>query len=149
MCSLSASAKPSASCACNSAMKCSCSLIDSSQRLASKLASDLARRILAVRAAQVVCSTGLPASRAISAWICWFMHGTVSGIAQRTGRAMSDDKPSPRRGRKPPPGDKRQFLTTMDPDVIRAIKQAALGLDRTASDVMEEAAKEWPERHRA
>jgi hypothetical protein len=101
MCSLSASAKPSASCACNSAMKCSCSLIDSSQRLASKLASDLARRILAVRAAQVVCSTGLPASRAISAWICWFMHGTVSGIAQRTGRAMSDDKPSPRRGRKP------------------------------------------------
>ena len=45
--------------------------------------------------------------------------------------------------------DKRQFLTTMDPDVIRAIKQAALGLDRTASDVMEEAAKEWPERHRA
>jgi hypothetical protein len=37
----------------------------------------------------------------------------------------------------------------MDPDVIRAIKQAALGLDRTASDVMEEAAKEWPERHRA
>lgn len=62
---------------------------------------------------------------------------------------MADEKPSPRRGRKPPQGDKRQFLTTMDPNVIRAIKQRALDLDRTASDVMEEAAKEWLERHRA
>jgi hypothetical protein len=61
---------------------------------------------------------------------------------------MSDAKPSPRRGRKPPPGDKRQFLTTMDPDVIRAIKQAALDLDRTASGVLEEAARMWLERHR-
>ena len=45
-------------------------------------------------------------------------------------------------------GDKRQFLTTMDPDVIRAFKQKALDLDRTASDVMEEAAKQWLERHK-
>jgi Ribbon-helix-helix protein, copG family len=45
-------------------------------------------------------------------------------------------------------GDKRQFLTTMDPDVIRAIKQKALDLDRTASDVMEEAARDWLERHK-
>jgi hypothetical protein len=37
----------------------------------------------------------------------------------------------------------------MDPDVIRAIKQKALDLDRTASDVMEEAARDWLERHRA
>jgi hypothetical protein len=36
----------------------------------------------------------------------------------------------------------------MDPNVIRTIKQAALDLDRTASDVMEEAAKQWLERHR-
>jgi Ribbon-helix-helix protein, copG family len=61
---------------------------------------------------------------------------------------MADAKPSPRRGRKPPPGDKRQFLTTMDPDVIRAIKQTAIELDRTASDIMEEAAKQWLERHK-
>ena len=60
---------------------------------------------------------------------------------------MADAKPSPKRGRQPPPGDKRQFLTTMDPEVIRAIKQAAIALDRTASDVMEQAAKEWLERH--
>jgi hypothetical protein len=72
----------------------------------------------------------------------------VPRIAPRKGRAMADDKPSPRRGRKPPLGDKRQFLTTMDPEVIRAIKQAALDLDRTASDVMEEAAKQWLERHK-
>jgi hypothetical protein len=39
--------------------------------------------------------------------------------------------------------DKRQFLTTMDPDVIGSIKQAALDLDRTASDIMEEAVKQW------
>jgi hypothetical protein len=36
----------------------------------------------------------------------------------------------------------------MDPDVIRAIKRAALDLDRTASDLMEEAAKQWLERHK-
>jgi hypothetical protein len=72
----------------------------------------------------------------------------VSGITTCKGRAMADDKPSPRRGRKPPEGEKRQFLTTMDPDVIRAIKQVALDLDRTASDVMEEAAKQWLARHK-
>jgi hypothetical protein len=37
----------------------------------------------------------------------------------------------------------------MDPDVIRAIKVAAAELDRTASQVLETAAKEWLERHRA
>lgn len=62
---------------------------------------------------------------------------------------MSDAKPSPRKGRKPPSGNKRQFLTSMDPEVIRRIKQAAIGRDRTASEVMEEAAKEWLERHHA
>jgi hypothetical protein len=36
----------------------------------------------------------------------------------------------------------------MNPDVIRQIKQAAIGLDKTASEVMEEAAKEWLERHK-
>nr|WP_283817444.1 ribbon-helix-helix protein, CopG family [Bradyrhizobium liaoningense] len=35
----------------------------------------------------------------------------------------------------------------MDPEVIRRIKQAAIGQDRTASEVMEEAAKEWLARH--
>ena len=62
---------------------------------------------------------------------------------------MADEKPPSRRSRKPPEGDKRQFLTSMDPDVIKAIKQAAIDKDRTASDVMEEAAEQWLERHRA
>ena len=48
----------------------------------------------------------------------------------------------PRKGRKPPLGDKRQFLTTMDPNVIRSIKLAAFDEDRTASEIMEEAAKQ-------
>jgi hypothetical protein len=61
--------------------------------------------------------------------------------------AMAEKK-RPLRGRKPPGGERRQFLTTMDPDVVRQIKQAAIGLDRTASDVMEEAARDWLERHR-
>jgi hypothetical protein len=73
--------------------------------------------------------------------------GRFWAMAQRTGRAMADAKPSQKKGRKPPQGDKRQFLTSMDPEVIRRIKQAAIGLDKTASEVMEEAAKEWLQRH--
>jgi hypothetical protein len=51
--------------------------------------------------------------------------------------------------RKPPRGDKRQFLRSIDPNVIRAIKVAAASLDKTASQVLEEAANEWLERHHA
>jgi hypothetical protein len=46
-------------------------------------------------------------------------------------------------GRKPPNGKKKQFLTSMDPDVIRRIKAAAAPRDKTASRVLEGAAKEW------
>ena len=76
-------------------------------------------------------------------------NGTVLETAQRTGRAMTDAKRSPKKGRQPPPGDKRQFVTSLDPDVIRRIKQAAIGLDTTASEIMEEAAREWLERHKS
>jgi hypothetical protein len=48
-------------------------------------------------------------------------------------------------GRKPR-GDKRQFLVTMGPEVIKAIKTAAIADDKTASELMEEAAKDWRER---
>jgi Ribbon-helix-helix protein, copG family len=60
---------------------------------------------------------------------------------------MADKKQTAKPGRKPPDGDKRQFLTSMDPDVIRRIKAAAALRDRTASWVLEDAAKEWLERH--
>lgn len=62
---------------------------------------------------------------------------------------MAERKPSAKRGRKPPDGEKKQFLSSMDPDVIRSIKVAAAELDKTASQVLETAAKEWLERHRA
>ena len=62
---------------------------------------------------------------------------------------MADEESTLRKGRKPPVGKKKQFLTSVDPEVIRAIKVAALATDRTASDVMEEAAKQWLERHHA
>jgi hypothetical protein len=35
----------------------------------------------------------------------------------------------------------------MDPNVIRAIKVAAMGMDKTASQILEEAAREWLDRH--
>lgn len=50
-------------------------------------------------------------------------------------------------GRKPPPGDRKQFLTSMDVEVIRRIKSAAALRDTTASLLLEEAAKEWLDRH--
>ncbi|MCS3445937.1 MULTISPECIES: hypothetical protein [Bradyrhizobium] len=62
---------------------------------------------------------------------------------------MAEKKSAAKRGRKPPDGEKKQFLSSMDPDVIRSIKVAAAELDRTASQVLETAAKEWLERHRA
>lgn len=62
---------------------------------------------------------------------------------------MAEKKAAAKRGRKPPDGTKKQFLSSMDPDVIRDIKVAAASLDTTASQVLEKAAKEWLERHRA
>lgn len=62
---------------------------------------------------------------------------------------MADKKPSVKRGRKPPEGEKKQFLTSMDPDVIRRIKAAAAMRDITASQALETAAKEWLERNEA
>ena len=39
---------------------------------------------------------------------------------------MSEKKKPLRKGRKPAEGDKRQFLLTMDPEVIKNIKLAAI-----------------------
>ncbi|RQH12682.1 hypothetical protein [Bradyrhizobium sp. RP6] len=62
---------------------------------------------------------------------------------------MADKKAAGKPGRKPPVGDKKQFLSTMDPVVIRDIKVAAAELETNASQVLETAAKEWLERYRA
>ncbi|WP_256469921.1 hypothetical protein [Bradyrhizobium sp. 155] len=44
---------------------------------------------------------------------------------------MADKKPATR-GRKSPEGEKKQSLTSMDPDVIHGIKAAAALRDKTA-----------------
>ncbi|MDI2075806.1 hypothetical protein [Bradyrhizobium sp. Mp27] len=59
---------------------------------------------------------------------------------------MAERKPTTR-GRKPPEGEKRQFLTSMDPDVIRRIKAAAALRDKTASALLEEISRDWLERY--
>jgi hypothetical protein len=73
-------------------------------------------------------------------------HGTVRTVAQRAGRVMADRKPATR-GRRPPDGPKKQFLTNVDPHVIRRIKAVAALHDKTASLLLEEIAREWLDRH--
>jgi hypothetical protein len=58
------------------------------------------------------------------------------------------EKKAPKRGRRSPVGDRRQFLTMMSPSVIKAIKQAGLDDDLPAWQIMEEAAKQWLERRK-
>jgi hypothetical protein len=60
---------------------------------------------------------------------------------------MAEKKTAGKPGRKAPDGEKRQFLTSMDPAVIRRVKAAAALRDKTASLILEEAAKEWLDRH--
>ena len=57
------------------------------------------------------------------------------------------DRKSATRGRKPPAGEKRQFLTSMDPDIVRRIKAAAALRDKTASMLLEDISREWLEKH--
>ncbi len=72
-------------------------------------------------------------------------HRKASRIAAISGSVMAEKKTA--RGRKPPDGEEKQFLTSMNPDVIRRIKAAAALRDKTASVLLEEAAKDWLERH--
>jgi hypothetical protein len=63
------------------------------------------------------------------------------------GQADGGKEDGRKTGTETPPGTKKQFLTSMDPEIIRRIKSAAALRDKTASVVLEEAAKEWLERH--
>jgi hypothetical protein len=58
------------------------------------------------------------------------------------------EKKASLKGRKPPEGDKRQFLLSIDSEVIRSIKLSALEDDTTSSAIMEEAAKQWLDRRK-
>jgi len=55
-----------------------------------------------------------------------------------------ENTPKKRKGRKPAGGGaKRQFLATMDPELIKLIKTAAIQTDVSASEILEEAARAW------
>lgn len=57
------------------------------------------------------------------------------------------NKIQPVRGREPSEGEKKQFPTSIEPDVIRRIKAAAALRDKSASLVLQEAAREGLDRH--
>ncbi|MBN8978631.1 MAG: ribbon-helix-helix protein, CopG family [Rhizobiales bacterium] len=60
---------------------------------------------------------------------------------------MAEKKQAPK-GRKPVGGGekKRQFLATMDADVIKAVKLAAIENEISASEILEDAARQWLDR---
>jgi hypothetical protein len=64
------------------------------------------------------------------------------------GLKMATKKPV-KMPRKQAVGDRRQFLTTMSADVIKAVKQAGLEDGVNAWEIMEEAARDWLERRRS
>jgi hypothetical protein len=47
------------------------------------------------------------------------------------------------------PDDRRQFLATLDAGIIKAVKSAALDDERSASAILEEAARQWLVRRKA
>jgi hypothetical protein len=63
--------------------------------------------------------------------------------ANEDGRGPTVTKKSAKAPSKQPVGDRRQFLTTMSADVIKAVKLAALEDGINAWEIMEEAAKDW------
>lgn len=50
---------------------------------------------------------------------------------------------SPSVPKKAPPPGKKYFLATMDIDLIKEMKQAGIAVDKSASECLEIAAREW------
>ncbi len=50
---------------------------------------------------------------------------------------------SPSLPKKAPPPGKRYFLATMDENLIKEMKQAGIAADKSASECLEIAAREW------
>jgi hypothetical protein len=76
------------------------------------------------------------------------MPGGKNSPPSEDGHRSMTAKKTERTPRKQAVGDRRQFLTTMSADVIKAVKQAAIEDDVNAWEIMEEAAREWLERRR-
>jgi hypothetical protein len=77
-------------------------------------------------------------------------HGTVFRANRAaTDAKMAEKKKEPKRLKRLPIGDRRQFLMMMSPDLIKLIKLAAIEDDKSAGAVMEDAAKQWLERRKS
>ncbi len=62
---------------------------------------------------------------------------------------MSDARKPAKKSKATPAGpQKRNFFATLSADVIKSIKRAALDDDTTASQILDEAARDWLERRR-
>jgi hypothetical protein len=55
---------------------------------------------------------------------------------------------SPSLPKKAPPPGKRYFLATMDENLIKEMKQAGIAADKSASECLEIAAREWLQRRK-
>jgi hypothetical protein len=60
---------------------------------------------------------------------------------------MAEKKTASRSGREAPVGEKKQFLTCIDPEIIRRINAAAALRDKTANFVLAETGKDWLDRN--
>jgi hypothetical protein len=61
---------------------------------------------------------------------------------------MSDARKAPKETTAPG-GGKRNFFASMSGEVIKSIKEAALEDDTTASEILEQAARDWLERRKS
>jgi hypothetical protein len=69
------------------------------------------------------------------------------GAQRMAGKKSSKARDaSPSVPKKAPPPGKRYFLATMDADLIKDMKQAGIVDDKSASECLEIAAREWLER---
>jgi hypothetical protein len=66
-------------------------------------------------------------------------------MAEKKSSKARDAK-SPAVPKKAPPPGKRYFLATMDASLIKDMKQAGIADDKSASECLEIAAREWLER---
>jgi hypothetical protein len=67
----------------------------------------------------------------------------MAGKKSSKAKGPKDPAVPPRKA--PPPG-KRYFLATMDADLIKDMKQAGIADDKSASECLEIAARQWLER---
>jgi hypothetical protein len=65
---------------------------------------------------------------------------------KKSGRARDPAAAKAALPKKVPPPGKKYFLATMDAELIKKMKQAGIAMDKSASECLELAAKEWLER---